>query len=118
MLPSPGDVGWVATTAEGGRVELRLDQLAVSALDACALASDDPTTLTPGLRRLSELTRPNVTLVSHAPADPGDAPLSLAEFQVLAVELRRMVHESTPADERAVLPADQALAPVEGGAAS
>ena len=114
MLPSPGDVGWVATTAAGARVELRLDQLAVSASTRARSASDDPTTLTPGLRRLAELARPTVTLVSHAPADPGDAPVSLAELQVLAVELRRLVHESTPADERAVLPADQALAPVEG----
>ena len=113
MLPAPGEVGWVATTADGARVELRLDELAVSALDACTLASDDPTTLTPGLRRLAELARAKVTLVSHATADPGDAPVSLAELQLLAVELRRLVHESSRADERAVLPSDQALAPVE-----
>ena len=102
MLPSPGDVGWVATTAKGDTVELRLDQLAVSALDACVLASDDPTTLTPGLRRLAELANPQLVSRRPSPERRGDAPITLAEFQLLAVELKRLIQESTPADGAAV----------------
>jgi hypothetical protein len=113
MLPPPGEVGWRAAGADGGPVELRLDELAVSALDACSLASDDPTTLTAGLRRLAELARPEATLVGHDPSDPGGAPISLAEWQLLAVELRRLIHESAPADERAVRPSDDSLVPVD-----
>ncbi len=98
VLPPPGDVGWLATTAKGGIVELRLDTLAVSALDACVLASDDPSSITPALRRLAELGNSQHSLVAHRPGDGGTAPITLAEFQLLAVELKRVIQESTAAD--------------------
>jgi hypothetical protein len=109
LLPLPSDVGWTATDAAGKVVELRLDRLALSALDACVLASDDPTAVTPGLRRLIELARPDSALVSVDPAEPGGAPISLTEFQLLATELKRLIQESTPADERSVALSDEVI---------
>ena len=102
VLPPPAEVGWLATTSKGDTVELRLDALAVSALDACVLASDDPASITPALRRLAELANPQHSLVAHRPSDGGTAPITLAEFQLLAVELKRVIQESTPADGSSV----------------
>jgi hypothetical protein len=111
ILPPPNEVGWLATTAKGDTVELRLDALAVSALDACVLASDDPGAITPALRRLAELANPQHTLVAHRPSDSGAAPISLAEFQLLAVEVKRVIQESTPADGSSVaVPGDDSTA--------
>ena len=102
VLPPPAEVGWLATTSKGDTVELRLNALAVSALDACVLASDDPASITPALRRLAELAYPQHSLVAHRPSDGGTAPITLAEFQLLAVELKRVIQESTPADGSSV----------------
>ena len=102
VLPPPADVGWLATTAKGDTVELRLNALAVSALDACVLASDDPASITPALRRLAELANPQHALGAHRPSEGGAAPVTLAEFQLLAVELKRVIQESTPADGSSV----------------
>ena len=102
VLPPPADVGWLATTPKGDTVELRLDDLAVSALDACVLASDDPASITPALRRLAELAYPQHSLVEHRPSNGGAAPITLAEFQLVAVELKRVIQESTPADDSSV----------------
>ena len=111
VLPPPADVGWLATTSKGDTVELRLNALAVSALDACVLASDDPASITPALRRLAELANPQHSLVAHRPSDGGTAAITLAEFQLLAVELKRVIQESSPADGSSVsVPGDDATA--------
>jgi hypothetical protein len=109
MLPLPSEVGWTATDAAGEVVEFELDDLPLSALDACILASDDPTTLTPGLRRLTELARPDRALVAVDPTHRGRAPISLTEFQLLAIELKRLIQESTPADGRSVALSDEVI---------
>ncbi len=66
------------------------------------LASDDPASITPALRRLAELANPQHSLVAHRPSEGGAAPVTLAEFQLLAVELKRVIQESTPADGSSV----------------
>ena len=110
ILPAPGDVGWRATAADGQEIELRLSDLDVSALDSCYLSDDDPRSMTPAMRRLTELSRPDETLVEVRPGDGGRAPVSLAEFQLLAVELKRMIQESTPATAAAMAAPEDALA--------
>ena len=75
----------------------------------CALASDDPAVVSAGMRRLAELSFANLAMATHDPQDPGSASVSLAELQVVAVELRRLIHESTPADRRAVVAADDSF---------
>ncbi|GIH15137.1 hypothetical protein [Rugosimonospora africana] len=103
LLPPPAQVGWTAVAADGTNVDLRLDRLAVSALDAVWLADDNPESIGPGLRRLTELAHPEVTLVDLFPAEGRNAPTTLTQFQLLAVELRRLIQSSSPADARALL---------------
>jgi hypothetical protein len=109
VLPPPADVGWLATSAEGKAVEVRLSELGLSALDACFLASDDPRAVTPGLRRLAELADPRRTLTDVQPTEGGSARITLAEFQLLAIELKRLIQESTPADGRSVVAPEDVL---------
>ena len=87
LLPDPASIGFLVDGAP-----TRLDALALSALDAVGLCSEDPGWAGAALTTLAGGT--------IDPTDAGDAPISLAEFTVTAVELRRVIAKARVADDR------------------
>jgi hypothetical protein len=105
MLPDPAGVGF--RIGEGrDATGARLDSVDVSALDAVALAGDDPQTVGPGLRELVRLANPDLDVTLIDATDPAGAPVSLAELQLLAIELRRLIDAARSAEGRDLRPSD------------
>ena len=111
LLPVAAEVGFTAmplaaeTDGQPGSAQaMTLAALGLGALDALALAGGDPETVTAALATLVG----GVAGVSVAvdPAAPGPARVSLAEFAVLAIELRRAVDRLRVADARDLRPAN------------
>jgi hypothetical protein len=105
LLPAAADVGFLARRADGSSQPepLTLADLDLSALDAIYLVGDDASTPAPALRTLA-----SARLGGAAPVEIGsddEAPISLAEFTVLAIELRRAIEGWRVADVRDVRPA-------------
>ncbi len=103
LLPPPSTVGFRIGTGHDAAAG-RLDGLGVSALDVLALAGDDPSTVSPGLAELVRLADPDHAAATIDAGDPAGAPASLAELQLLAIEIRRMVEAARPAVAADLLP--------------
>ena len=106
LLPAPDDVGFAAAGSSDDDVivGLTLADLGLSALDAVHLASPDPTLVD---RPLAGLIRSHHKLSADTRllAEDGlDRPWSLAEFQLLAAELRAVFDIARPADARDLRP--------------
>ena len=94
-----------AADGRSGRATLTLAELGLSALDAIYLVGDDPSTR-PGAAAHARRGAARATGRSRStPTDAGGARLPLAEFAVLAVELRRAVESLRVADARDLRPA-------------
>lgn len=93
LLPAAGAVGvtGVSVSADGSRHPFRLTtaDLGISALDAIYLAGDDPLAVPAPLAVLAAAVADPSAAAELDPADPGTATVSLAEFSLLAAELRR-----------------------------
>ncbi len=100
LLPPAGLVGFQASeiTAAGqagASFSLTLAQLGLSALDAIYLAGDDPTAVQAALRTLAAAAaRTQAALIIDPQA--GGSGLSLADFTLLASELRHLLESSRP----------------------
>jgi hypothetical protein len=109
LLPSAESVGFAATPAspDGAAASpLTLGDLGVSALDALWLMGDDPQAVSASVRTLCAGRLGIAGLAAHVdPDDAGDAPVSLTEFAVLAIELRRAIDSLREADARDLRPA-------------
>ena len=107
LLPDAGTVGFTARplAADGGGrpsppYQLTLEALGLSALDALWLVGEDPELVPAPVATLAAGAAGSTGPVTVDPAARGDAPVSLAEFTVLAVELRRAVEALRVADAR------------------
>lgn len=111
LLPPPASVGFqVQVTSPEGQIIFSggqtLADLGISALDAVYLAGSDPQTAAPSIRTLAGL-------AAHASGsvmvDPAQSiqPVSLADFTLLAAELRNLLETLRPLDGRDLRPADQ-----------
>jgi hypothetical protein len=111
LLPRADEVGFVARRAAGSEVPTvthTLAGLGLSALDAIYLVGDHPGGVSPALRALAAASGGPVEI---DPADAGGARVSLADFTVLAVELRRAIVKLRPADARDLRPGHTAGTP-------
>ncbi len=106
LLPTPTDVGFTVSNADQ-ITTMTLAELGLSALDAVHLVAEDPSQPSGPLTTL-------VACVSGIGAAEVDAvsashtPISLAEFGVLAVEIRRLIDRARVADARDMRPAADA----------
>ncbi|ROO87571.1 hypothetical protein EDD29_5184 [Actinocorallia herbida] len=115
LLPDAGTVGFAARppASDGGGSpsppnRLTLKALGLSALDALWLVGEDPELVPAPLATLAAGAAGSAGPVTVDPAARGDATVSLAEFTVLAVELRRAVEALRVADARDLRPAQAA----------
>ena len=108
LLPSAKDVGFRARVADGSAdaERMTLAGLGLSALDAIYLVGDDASVPSAALRTLASAQLGGVAPVELL-EDP-DAAVGLAEFAVLAIELRRAIEGWRVADVRDVRPAHTA----------
>ncbi len=88
----------------GQRISQTLAQLGLSALDAVYLVGDDPLNVSPALRTLAAGA---AGMAGAVQIDPtlSSRTISLADFTVLATELRRLVETLRPLDARDLRPA-------------
>lgn len=97
IIPAAADVGFTATTDDGVIEPLTLADLPLSALDAVSLIGEDPDQPGPAFTTLVSAHQRGAA-VTVQPS--GTAPIDLAEFVVLAVELRRSLSQWRRADAR------------------
>lgn len=116
LLPPAGAVGvtGAAVFADGTRrpCRLTLADLGLSALDAIHLVGDDPGRPTDALNALAALTVDPAATAELDPDDAGAGELSLSEFWLPAVELRRGIESWRVLDSRELLAAAAAGDPV------
>jgi hypothetical protein len=117
LLPPARDVGFqvseVAPAGEtGSTISLTLADLQLSALDAVYLAGDDTAAVPPGLRTLAAAAAGTAGAVTVDPLSSNTA-FSLADFILLASELRRLAESLRPLDAPDLRPASS---PGEGDA--
>ncbi|GIH27833.1 hypothetical protein Aph01nite_61430 [Acrocarpospora phusangensis] len=105
LLPPAGQVGF---TVPGQAMTLA--DLGLSALDAIYLAGDDPAVAAAPLAALAAA-RLGVPSIRVEPSEGGTAPITLTEFAVLAIELRRAIESLRVADSRDVRPGHTAGEP-------
>ena len=112
LLPGPESVGFSAVGAGSATViDLSLDGLGLSALDAVYLSSPDPTGIT---TPLAQLVRSHHGLADEIELRPGERlhrGWSLEEFQLLAGELRAVLDVGRVADGRDLRPGHDAGEP-------
>lgn len=109
LLPEAGQVGFTLTPIQpdgqpGPGTAMTLEMLRLSALDAIYLVGDDPLVVPAPLRTLAAGA---AEIDGQVKIDPegGDARVSLADFTVLAIELRRLMETLRPLDARDLRPA-------------
>jgi hypothetical protein len=109
LLPPADEVGFRATEIlsdelAGPGIALTLAQLELSAMDAVYLLGDDPAAVPAAFATLAAGAAGTEGAVQ---VDPGssDSAVSLADFTVLAIELRRLVESLRPLDARDLRPA-------------
>jgi hypothetical protein len=110
LLPPAGAVGLTAVELlpdgqTGAPVALTLADLGLSALDAIYLVGDDPHAVPPSLRTLAAGAAGTTGMVQIDPTLVTKAGASLADFALLAGELRRLLEGLRPADARDLRPA-------------
>lgn len=100
LLPPPTAVGITGVTlaADGSRrpFATSLDRLELSALDAIHLVGDDPQRPSAAFEVLAAAAAGGMHAAELDPSDPGQAEITLAEFSVLATELRRAIASWRP----------------------
>ena len=104
LVPPAGDISFLAAEINpdglpGAITPLTMAQLGLSALDAIYLVGDDPASVPAAIKTLTAGTVGAVGTVTIDPAS-GDGPVSLADFIVLAAELRRLVELLRSLDAR------------------
>ncbi len=104
LLPAPAEVHFTAVSDSATR-PLTLAALGLSALDAIHLISEDPTTGPAPFATLAADVLGSATAVTLNPAGTDASAVSLADFGVLAIELRRLIGALRPADARDLQPA-------------
>ena len=107
LLPAPSAVHFSAT-GTAGPAALTLQSLKLAALDAIYAVGSDPTIASPALCTLAAGAMSSATAVTVDPADAPAGAVSLADFGVLALEIRRILEGLRPADARDLRPAAQA----------
>lgn len=107
LLPDAGTVGFtvrpIAVEGDGTPApssELALEALGLSALDALSLVGEDPEVVGAPLATLAAGAAASAGPVTVDPAARGRASVSLSEFTVLCVELRRAIEALRVADAR------------------
>jgi hypothetical protein len=107
LLPPPRDVHFSAGVGSALR-SLTLADLGLSALDAIHLVGEDPTVGAAPLRTLAAAALGSATPVTVEPTGADAGAVSLADFGVLAIEIRRLIGALRPADARDLRPASAA----------
>jgi hypothetical protein len=108
LLPPADQVGFSIVPPAGPPSTGTLRDLKLSALDAVYLLGDDPRETPAALRTLAAGRAGLTGSVRIDPTSPGDAAVSLADFCVVAAELRRLLETLRPLDARDLRPASAA----------
>ena len=101
LVPAPSDVGFSLLDGAGTVTYLTLADLDLGALDAIWLVSEDPSQPSDALLTLAAAHTAS-DVVSVDLGLPGGTRCSLADFAVLAVELRRLIARARVGDGRDV----------------
>ena len=104
LLPTPSDVHFSVLLGPNTR-PLTLADLRLSALDAIHLVGEDPTVGAAPIATLAAAALDSAVAVTVEPAGADPGAVSLADFGVLAIEIRRLIGALGPADARDIRPA-------------